>query len=141
MTPRWQVLIPSGLATLFLIWAVWASIDHTILKIRAAMASEQTSIFAQMRADALAGDVARAVECLDYTVHYYPSGTKQIPGSSLDLMVERARSEAAAAIIDHLRRVTGLDLGDEPQPWIEQVEHLYRSARENRTEESPAAGP
>ncbi len=141
MTPRWQVLIPSGLATLFLVWAVWASIDLAVFKIRAALASEQTSIFAQMRAEAITGDVTRAAECLEYTVHYYPSGTKQIPGSTLDRIVERARAEAAAAIIDHLRRVTGLDLGDEPQPWIEQVEYLYRSARENRSEEAPAAGP
>jgi len=95
------------------------------LKIRVALASEQTKLFEDMRSRALAGDAADAADCLEYVIWYYPSGTKQQPGSRLDRMVERERAGATRDIIAHLRAKTGEDLGDDPETWIQK----YRPSR------------
>lgn len=90
------------------------------LSFRVALADEQTRVFDDMRSQALAGDVAQAAGCLRYVVAYYPSGTKQVPASFLDRVVERARTRASTDIIAHLRAKTGRDFGAAPEPWIEQ---------------------
>ncbi len=90
------------------------------LKIRVAFASEQTEIFADMRAKALGSDSARAAGCLDYVVGYYPTGSKQETGSRLDRMVERERALAVKDILAYLRAKTGEDLGDSPEAWIQK---------------------
>lgn len=81
-------------------------------------AEEQTAIFEEMRSKAVQGSPTTAAECLQYVVAYYPTGSKQQTGSKLDRMVERARARALAEIVAHLRRSTGEDLGEAPEPWI-----------------------
>jgi hypothetical protein len=94
--------------------------DYSMLALRAEFAREQIEIFDEMRRHALVSDVADAAGSLRYVSSYYPSGTKQIPGSRLDRLVERERSEAVQAIISHLRTKTRDDLGDAPERWIEK---------------------
>jgi hypothetical protein len=118
MPPRRHLLIAYGLAACCAVWGIWTKIDCTIEGIRVSFASEQTQIFAEMRAEAVGSGPHEAAQCLEYAVTYYPSGTKQITGSRLDRIVERARDEAVATIIAHLRLATGEDLGNEPGPWI-----------------------
>lgn len=96
-------------------WLLWSL---AVLRIEVAFAAEQTAIFEQMRQEALQGDARTAAGCLEYVVNYYPSGTKQRAGSKLDRLVERARALAVADIVAHLRRTTGEDLGDAPEPWV-----------------------
>lgn len=96
-------------------WSFW---ELTMLKVREALAAEQTEVFDEMRAMSVQADPVEAAECLEYTVNYYPSGTKQVVGSRLDQIVERQRASAVRTIIAHLRLKTGLDLGDDPQKWI-----------------------
>lgn len=93
---------------------------HTWLTIRVAWASEQTRIFDEMRAQALQSDAAGAADCLQYVVGYYPSGSKQETGSRLDEMVERERTFAVGDIVAHLRKMTGEDLGESPEAWIQK---------------------
>ena len=93
--------------------------DHAMLSIRVAFAEEQTAIFDEMRAKAVAADPTKAVEYLEYAVNYYPSGSKQVQGSRLDLVVERARESSVREILAELRVKTGKDLGDAPHTWIE----------------------
>src|SRR5688500_671299 len=85
--------------------------SYLLLQMRVSFAADQTRIFEEMRSKALTSDHSEAVQCLEYVVRYYPTGTKQIPGSPLDQTVERARVRATADIIDHLRTSTGSDLG------------------------------
>jgi len=94
--------------------------SHILLKVRVGWAFGQTEIFEQMRTQALRSGPAGASSCLDYVVSYYPSGTKQEPGSPLDLMVERERMRVARDIIGHLRSETGEDLGESPAVWIQR---------------------
>lgn len=95
---------------------------HADLVARVGFAEEQTQIFDAMRAKARKSDVVGAIGCLKYTLSYYPSGTKQIPGSKLDLMVERSRRHAIEDIIEELRHKSGKDLGDDPEDWINNLQ-------------------
>lgn len=95
---------------------------YGVLKIRVAFASEQTQIFEDMRTKAFQGDAATAAGCLQYVVWYYPSGTKQVPSSRLDRMVEREREHAVRDILSYLRTKTGEDLGENPEAWIEKYD-------------------
>jgi hypothetical protein len=61
--------------------------DTGMLQVQVAFASEQTGIFDSMRTQALSSDAAGAAGSLEYVVHYYPSGTKQVAGSRLDGVV------------------------------------------------------
>jgi hypothetical protein len=89
------------------------------LRVRIALADEQTAIFDDMRVKAERADTTKALNYLEYTLRYYPSGTKQIEGSQLDRIVERARRNALREIIAGLRARTGKDLGDDPQHWLD----------------------
>jgi hypothetical protein len=116
--PRRRALTLSlGAAALLLLcgWLVWRLAR---LSLEARFADDQTAIIDEMRARALAGDAQEAAQCLDYAVSYYPSGTKQPRGSPLDRVVERQRAAAVRDIVAHLRRVTGEDLGEAPEPWV-----------------------
>jgi hypothetical protein len=100
-----------------LIWLGW---EFLWLRLHLSFASDQTEIFQEMRDRALRSDVAEAAGCLDYTVNYYPSGTKQEIGSPFDRMVERERAMAIRDIIIYLRSKTGEDLGDDPEVWVQK---------------------
>jgi hypothetical protein len=65
-------------------------------------------------------DTQAAVGYLEYAHNYYPSGTKQVRGSRLDRIVERSRSLAELRIIQMLRVVTGQELGDDAELWIQK---------------------
>jgi len=91
------------------------------LGLRVAFAEEQTQIFDEMRTMALQSNPDKAVEYLEYAVTYYPSGTKQISGSRLDRIVERARQAAIREMIADLRAKTGHDFGDDPNLWINEL--------------------
>lgn len=108
-----------GVAVLLLLslcgWFVWRL---GWLSLEVHFADEQTAIFDEMRVRALAGDAEEAARCLDYAASYYPSGSKQPRGSPLDRVVERQRAAAVREIVAHLRRLTGEDLGEAPEPWV-----------------------
>jgi hypothetical protein len=89
-----------------------------IKDVRIAFADEQTAIFEQMRRET-AGSAAVDVGYLEYTLWYYPPGSKQTEGSRLDRVVERARQSAVREIIAILRFRTGKDFGDDPRRWID----------------------
>ena len=103
---------------------VYGVVSHMVLLIRLALADEQTEIFQDMvvkASEALSQsspDASAAVEYLCYAHRYYPSGTKQVAGSRLDVIVERARSLAEMRIIDMLRKATGKDYGEDAEAWI-----------------------
>jgi hypothetical protein len=96
-------------------------VRHGWLGVQSALAEEQTLYFEQAREQGLDSsrpeDIVRSIEG---TLNYYPSGSKQTTGSHLDRMVERARHLAVDDLIRHLRDTTRLDLGNDPQKWIER---------------------
>jgi hypothetical protein len=94
--------------------------NYGLQKTEVALAEEQTRIFEAMRVKAMEGDSVVAVECLEYVVHYYPSGTKQRIGSRLDRVVDRNRALTEQAIITSLRHKTHEDLGTNSALWIQK---------------------
>ena len=91
------------------------------LRVQAALGEEQTLYFEEARERGLHNSRPEdIVGCIEGTLNYYPSGTKQTAGSHLDRMVERARRLAVDDMIRHLKSVTGVDLGNDPQKWIER---------------------
>lgn len=120
-TQRRLIIGLSVLSLILLALVVWLFADSAILRVRVVMADGDTNIHAQMVDDARATkDPVKAAQCLSYLVNHYPSGSKQVAGSKLDRVVERCRRSSALAIIAHLRVITGKELGDKPEPWIEQ---------------------
>lgn len=96
------------------------SFDGSMYGMRTELARGQIEVIEEIRREALKSDVTGAVDSLRYALEYYPSGTKQIPGSRLDRIVETQRVEAVQAIIAHLRIKAGTDLGSDPRKWIEK---------------------
>jgi hypothetical protein len=96
-------------------------LSYGYLNLQAAFADEQTQIFDEMRTQALQSTAPSNIAgSLEYVVVYYASGSKQRTGSKLDRVVERHRTAVVREIIAHLRRVTGQDLGENPEPWIQK---------------------
>jgi len=94
---------------------------YSLLKVRTKWANEQTKIFEEMRARALKNDsIPNTALSLEYIVKYYPSGTKQEPGSQLNEIVERARGLAIQDIVASLRTNASQDLGENPEAWIQK---------------------
>ncbi|MEX0642490.1 MAG: hypothetical protein WD468_07305 [Pirellulales bacterium] len=111
----------------------WAEFRYVMLAVRTAFAEEQTEIFDEMVAktsvslDKSPPEVAGAIRFLQYARDYYPSGTKQVSGSHLDLIVERARETAFKQIIQMLRDASGKDCGESPDAWIEAYQAAHGS--------------
>ncbi len=105
-------------------------VTANIQQIQIAFAAEQTAIFDQMvdkARDSLSQtppDCAQAADCLNYLHFYYPSGTKQTTGTSLDQIVERHRSLCIAEVVRLLREATGEDHGESAELWIERFGKL-----------------
>lgn len=124
MTPESQrrLSIKLGvLAGILFALLVWLFGHNALLTVRLAKADGDTAIYEQMMRDALSTtDSASAAKFLNYMWNFYPSGSVQEVGSRLDRIVERGRMSSALVIIAHLRVITGKDLGDKPEPWIEK---------------------
>ncbi|HYG34246.1 MAG TPA: hypothetical protein VEC99_05655 [Clostridia bacterium] len=119
--PRRSTWVLSGLLVLAVGLAGYWFIRHGWLHVQAALADDQTLYFEEAREKGLQSsrpeDIVRYIEG---ALNYYPTGTKQTTGSHLDRMVERARRLAVDDMIRHLQSKTGLDLGTDPQSWIER---------------------
>ena len=123
MNRNWRNIRTAITAVLILIIAIqflaamWGSIQLSF-------ANDQTQIFCEMTTgaeQALAQEppnIKSALGFLEYIVNYYPSGTKQTVGSTLDTIVERSRSLAEARIIEKLRAETGKDFGAKAEDWL-----------------------
>jgi hypothetical protein len=96
-------------------------VRHGWLRVQAALAEEQTLYFEEAMEKGLQS--SRPEDIVGYMngiMNYYPTGTKQTTGSHLDHMVERARRLAVDDLIRHLKSKTGLELGNDPEKWIER---------------------
>jgi hypothetical protein len=106
-------------ATLVLLFSCYTLYKYSILSLKVKFADDQTLIFDEARNQAIQGSPQEAIQSLKYVISYYPSGSKQEHESPLDHVVERARANTIKAIINHLKATTKLDLGDNPNAWIE----------------------
>jgi hypothetical protein len=118
------VIISAILCTLALYY--W----HLDLRLHVLLAREQVNVFAAMREKALASNISQATESLEYTMNYYPSGTKQVEGSPLDEIVETSRKMAIDDIIEFLRKKSGQDHGDDPKAWLEYQKKFQQERRD-----------
>lgn len=79
-----------------------------VLRARVTLAEEQTQMFEECRASALTStDPLKIIALMEGVVIYYPSGTKQAPGSHLDSIVERSRHWAIEDMTARYRALTG----------------------------------
>ena len=118
---RYIVVMTCVLVAVCAVGLLISSVIRVVRDMPVHLAAEQTSIFEQMRLQSLvATDPAEIVGFLAYVESYYPSGTKQSKGSPLDRVVEGYRAAVIREIVARLRAVTGVDLGEAPQPWIEK---------------------
>lgn len=114
------ILIWSGIV-LRVSFIGYREIAEASTRIRIAFADEQTAMSDEMREKVERADPAEATNYPRYAVDYYPSGTKQVPGSALDRLVERARRNSVREMFANLRVKTHHDLGDDPRRWIDAL--------------------
>lgn len=136
---KWIVTLAVLTAVLAVV-AIWSVISHGILTLRVGLAEEQTAIFEDMEAKAREGEASNAVACLEYALNYYPSGTKQVSGSHLDHIVERARRKSIQNIIASLRDKTRQDYGDDPKRWIEVFKKQRMPVQPAAPSDAPSEG-
>ena len=123
MNSKWRYIRTAITVVLILIIAYQFAIAM-LESLRLSFASDQTQIFYEMATDAKQAlaqeppNIRSAMGSLEYIVNYYPSGTKQTAGSTLDIIVERSRSLAEASIIEKLRAETGKDFGSKAEDWL-----------------------
>jgi hypothetical protein len=104
---------------------VGQAIDRGVCGIRIALAEEQCQFFVEMADKAVAAlnrdppSINEAIDCLESTHRYYPSGTKQVAGSPLDRVVETCRRASERRIIEVLKATAGSHLGNDADAWIE----------------------
>ena len=124
---RIGIVLLAALAIIACVFSAWQFSRNTINSIQQSFADEQTLMFSDMvskSSDALLRtppDIASAIQSLEYTHGYYPSGTKQTAGSFLDKVVERSRTNAEQRIAEMLRSTTNFDLRELPV-WAIQDE-------------------
>jgi hypothetical protein len=121
---RWIFLLLVSICAILFIVALFYW--HLELKLRILFAREQVQIFESMREKAYTGNVHQAINCLEYTINYYPSGTKQVQGSPLDEIVEISRKMVIDDIIASLRQKSNSDFGTDPNLWIKNHKLLER---------------
>lgn len=120
MSRRSTWILAALLVLAFALAGYWF-VRHGWLRVQAALAEEQTLYLEEARDNALQSNRPEyIVGCIEGTLNYYPSGSKQTTGSHLDRMVERARRLAVDDMIRQLKSKTGLDLGNSPEKWIER---------------------
>jgi len=121
---------PLSIANLVLVMAFMLAVcfggvyfvRYSILYARVSLAEEQMGEFSQMVSQAKEGSYEEGLDALEQTITHFPSGTKQREGSKLDTIVERARADAVATIVECLRRAAPADLGSEPEVWLKEAE-------------------
>ncbi len=117
MNPKWSSRKSVVVIALLAVVVALQLLNSLRTSLKTTFADEQTEVFSELAEDATTSlkqeppDVERALELLDYVRSYYPSGTKQKTGSTLDRIVERARLQAEGQIVGTLRSVTGKDYG------------------------------
>ena len=120
MQSRRRTLVLIGVGAVLLVsLTVFCEIDRAVTQVRIKFADDQTAIFDEMLEKVAHSDPSDAANSLAYALNYYPSGTKQVPGSPLDRVVERARRNAVREMVVLLRTKTGRDFGDDPQAWVD----------------------
>jgi hypothetical protein len=97
-------------------------VKHCLLLYRVAHANMLIEHFDDQRSKALQSDTEEAIRLLASVLHFYPSGTVQKADSPLDHMVESARASTARAIVAHLRKISRVDHGEDPEKWIQAFE-------------------
>jgi len=117
-------------AILLIGFAGLCQIESAVTRLKIAFAEEQTSLFEEMREKVERSDPVEAADYLGYTLLYYPSGTKQVAGSPLDRVVERARRSAVREMIALLRTKTVHDFGDDPQRWLEGLKSPWKNSQD-----------
>lgn len=102
-------------------YGVYWNVKCVLYSIRTEFARDQINMFSNMEGLAGSGSERDAAEALQYVIGYYPSGTKQPAGSTLDRIVEHARSHAIDEIVSILRSRTGQDFGNDPKEWLKHL--------------------
>ena len=97
------LLCYGGLATVAAGWFGWRAVES---RLRIAFAEEQMQVFREMRDRAAQESHPETIQGLrQYVLDYYPSGTKQRPGTPLDRIVETTRQECLDTIDDRWIRL------------------------------------
>jgi hypothetical protein len=107
-------------------YGVYWNVNYVLYSIRTEFARDQIKTFSSMERIARSGSERDAAEALQYVIEYYPSGTKQTTDSTLDRIVEHARSRAIDEIVSILRSRTRRDFGNDAKQWIQYLHTMPR---------------
>jgi hypothetical protein len=133
--------IVGGVIVVMLLLVAKSHFDRFMLRLRIAWALDQVQIFEIDCTNLQKATPLALAARMEDIVTYYPSGTKQVEGSQLDRVVEGCRRSACRVLMAELRCRTGLDLGDDPQTWIEHFRSAEKPSDPNRAADKEAVKP
>jgi hypothetical protein len=108
--------------TLFFALSFLITLAHDATQVlRIAHAGFVTKELDDCREKAVHGDTYDCKVCLERVVAFYPSGTVQPSGTTVDNIVERERAGVAREVICRLRHLTGKDFGEDPSAWLKNL--------------------
>ena len=110
----------TGIIVCLLIVVIYQFVEIRLLRLRVASAREQIEKFEELSNQVVGIDAQDTVKILRIVAYFYPGGIGYKEGSDLDMIVENEREQAINKIISHLKNITGENLGDDPEAWIEK---------------------
>jgi hypothetical protein len=111
----------------------WSVLSRALFEIETTLADEHARELEFLRDQVLVcTNVTEIADTLHYMTIYYAPDHEAVRRKRYESLLKRVRVALIREVIDHLRIVTGEDLGDEAAPWIAtyaptrmQIRHEY----------------
>jgi hypothetical protein len=98
---------------------VWSAYSNLLSKVETTLADGHAGELEMLRDDALLNtNVTKIADTLRYMAIYYAPSDPEVLKKRHESLLRRVRRELIRDVIDHLRSLTGRDLGDDPAPWV-----------------------
>ena len=98
---------------------LWSAYCNLLLQVETTLADGHAGELETLRDDALANtNVTKIADTLRYMAIYYAPSDPEVLRKRHESLLGRVRRELIRDVIDHLRKLTGRDLGEDPALWV-----------------------
>lgn len=98
---------------------IWSVFSNALVEVETTLADEHARELETLRDHALAStNATEIVDTLRYMAIYYAPSDPEVLKKRHESLLRRVRRVLIREVIDHLRKLTGRDLGDDPAPWV-----------------------
>lgn len=112
----WALSLTVAVLAVLLLWSLFRG---ALVEIETTLADEHARELETLRDSALAStNVTDAADTLRHIAIYYAPSDPEVLKKRYESLLRRVRRELIRDVIDHLRKLTGRDLGNDPAPWV-----------------------